>query len=581
MSFLTGNGTLSYNGVSFNAPLGTFKTRVSGKPEWDEARRTVTCVEWTIIIEGYIQSGSGTGSTLDDIRSRLMRPAAELHYDAKGFGTLTVNATGGTVWDVDYGPKPFLFEFTPMGPDNACHVLFQVKTKIAQCPDGVGSRFMAFNWEAVTVIDNNGRTSLNYTGYLEIPLTRPSVGSDRVTDHIDRYREEVYKVFPLLPGMERSNQEYRFSKDRRRVDFAFSDKEREYPLPTWIASAHIRQTITSAMNSDKTKGFVTWRMNLSGTLVATKFQGKASCFLAFMLILRSRVESLLRGNMAVLADNISMDDDDIFGESVSFSVSVLVIFRNPSLNALSNTPLLPIDLFYSIAQKAGMWTPVRETSYAEWQQSLKFGGPNSPRGWLDIKFNPQDDRIIDLCQHSHGGVSGGKTARRQFVAPLPPWPTPPNLTPGTSWLDWRNEVRYREIGTSVAHKPLAPVQTKQPPRKQPNAIGAGLEFGGAAAAAPDVIQQLAPKRIIEIAGGAIRIGFRAPPPDPPLIRLRQAPTIVEAGRKVAESIVGNIAGLPIWLTTWRIEYNVPDQPIGNVKQNPQPYVDPRQQSKYS
>src|SRR5581483_12076953 len=94
-------GTASYGSVTFD-PL--YKSRVSSKPHFDDAGRTVVYVEHSIEIEAWVTSaatpGNGTDSTLTTMRQVLNTPGLELHYDNKGFGTLTVNAPGNPVKDV-------------------------------------------------------------------------------------------------------------------------------------------------------------------------------------------------------------------------------------------------------------------------------------------------------------------------------------------------------------------------------------------------------------------------------------------------------------------------------------------------
>src|SRR4051794_29882487 len=118
MAFLTDNGTCTYNGVPIVGPGGSpVKTKITGKPLYDESNRAIKYMEYSLSVRGYVTSdGTGTSDTKwDALRVLLETPRRPLIYTSKGFGTLSVNVPGGTVKDVCWGPHPGVVEFTPIG----------------------------------------------------------------------------------------------------------------------------------------------------------------------------------------------------------------------------------------------------------------------------------------------------------------------------------------------------------------------------------------------------------------------------------------------------------------------------------
>src|SRR5437763_1404356 len=129
MTTLANTGTCTYWGVRFNV----YRSRISGKPEYDRAKRTVKWVTYTLMLEGVLvvpemvthpdgttDITAGTDGTMENMRIRLQTPGGALTFEDKGFGSLCVNTltssgvsihAGKAMWDAAWGPFPVLLDW--------------------------------------------------------------------------------------------------------------------------------------------------------------------------------------------------------------------------------------------------------------------------------------------------------------------------------------------------------------------------------------------------------------------------------------------------------------------------------------
>ena len=534
-----------------------FRSRISGRVVKDEAQRTVKYVEYTLSVQGYIQDNNGTGTTMDSWRKLLQQPAGQLEYSTKGFGTFAINTLGGKN-DCKYGPWPTLLEFVPIGSEQAASITWEVVICIHECVDGATQPFLAFNFDINWDIDRDGFTRITYSGFAEIPVTRTSAGSVRVPDTADRWRENIAAAFPMNVACRRETQNWKLSKDRRRLDFTIVDIETESPLPLDVTQADVTENMESqSMEGQST--FQIWTLTLGGSLTLKRGAPKSQAFSAMQLIIRSRVTPLISKGFAVLATGLSLRDE-IFGRTAGFTARFQVIGVLSGLSAHTRGAIGDFNAVLATMAWAGeLWTPLPNLSYAAWQQSIRDGGPGHPRGFLQNRHIASNDAIIDLCNDDPIRVSGGRSAPSRR---LPPGfvPVGSGISPPNSWLEYENGLEYEESGGNVQHTPIGPIQQTRRPPVSIDDVRPGMEPGPIVPRLRKVTQDLDPVREFTIRGSARRVGFRIA--IPVVERLGGVP-VREAARRVTERVVGNIAGLPIFELTWKIRYT-PDQPARQV-----------------
>ncbi len=168
---LAATGELAYNGVEFS---GLFRSRVRGRRIPDRANRTTKWVEYTIEARGYVTASPGYGGAanattdqeMETKRQALMATGGELQYEDKGFGTSFHVNGSGTMKDANWGPKPLLISFDPVGNDQAALVEWQCVTCVPECSGANYEGIADYSYETSYSIDQDAYTTRMISGML-------------------------------------------------------------------------------------------------------------------------------------------------------------------------------------------------------------------------------------------------------------------------------------------------------------------------------------------------------------------------------------------------------------------------------
>lgn len=583
MPVVVNGPSVTYSGVSFT---NMYKTTVASRPVYDDAGRATVYVEHTIEVDGYVQSPTGTDTTMAQLRKLLTQPGGTLIYGPnKGFGTLSVNA-GGPVKDCVWGPKPELLQFVPLGGD-ACgqaagaKVRWRVTTRIPEC-DTARYQFavLALNYSVVYELDQDGYTVQTISGYVEIPMTRVTPSSRVVPDTADRYRSLVRPEVPAQ--FQRTKQSFRLSLDKRRLDFTFVDVEMPSALPDYCTTVNARHRVRSSLAG---LGFESWEVSVEATITLARGRPKADALAIFwQQVLGPRVARLKAQLGAALIPQEFELEDDMYGRTASFR------FRALAKGAALETVL----------GASNMWKAVAHTNYSRWSAQVR-NYSHSERGWAGLAHDPRDDGVVDLC------LAGptGKIVSRENGQPPPVDDAQANIisqqfsqivadvTAELSWLFYWMELVWVEWQNIVPHKrqpapPPAGGPTGGPtgpdftlPPTGPILKPSGGEFRQLASyqgapqpanplpnQTPDRMQRTAtPTKILLLRGLGLRLLYRVPVPE--LLTVGGV-KVVELGRMVSEDVPGSLGGVPIFRTEFLIAYYLPDVPKGNFPVPPNP-----------
>ena len=221
---LTPTGTLTYNGFDLNN-AHTEIVSFTQRPMRDNADRTDVYYVYTLGIATVLQSTPATtiDTQMDNARKQLGRSGGALVASGIGLGTFTVNS--GSVKDVRWGPKIVDLQFFPQNPYFA-RLVWTVQIALPECTSGTpvyAGDIIAFNYEPTWVIDEDGYTTVTHTGYIEIPMSRPSISSRNLPDHVDQYRDRI--PVQRIAGFSRVSQTYHASADGRVLNFTLVDRE--------------------------------------------------------------------------------------------------------------------------------------------------------------------------------------------------------------------------------------------------------------------------------------------------------------------------------------------------------------------
>lgn len=551
--------TLEYNGVAFNS---LYSTSVTSRPVLDEASRSVSYVEHTLSVVGIVAEDSPvtSGGIMELNRKSLTSVAGRLQFDDHGWGTVDINGSA-TSRDAAWGPIPEMLEWQPLGGNGvAARIKWRVTWRQPECDAAqFTAALMSHNYDAEFTIDTDNYTVVRVSGYIEIPMTRETVDSVEIPDSVDVYRERVESRVPL--GFQRTERSFRVSKDKRRLDYRYTDTELPVALPDKITKIEATQSLTSSMRE---RAFVSWIVRIDATITPGRGYAASEAYTAWWRLINTRLATVIpRGgqqNQPVLIPQNYTVEEQIFGKSSRFSI-VLHYIQPAPLN--------------HIFHNCGMWLP-SGTAHNTWQASMDRIGALGVRGHARASINPADDKIVTLCVDEEdirvlraGGreirVAAGEADDRVVLR---------NLRPANSWVNYEAYVNYVEDSNEVRHKPLPPEVRRQPAGGGGN-NNSTIEWdfgnsrgddwrrvaaatGGPSASGPqgdlpeDVFQTAtSPTRYIVLTGGAVRIRHRIPPPR--LQSVGGVPT-VELRRDFEEVPIANYNGLVFFQATWQITY---------------------------
>lgn len=572
-------GLLTYNGVKFDA---LYSSDIQGEPVYDDAKRTIKFLRWAITVSARI-TPQGADSTTDPylltLRQKLTRPGQILQYQAKGFGDFIINNPAVGVWDVDWGPKPELLSFKPIGNNLAALVVWRCTVAIPECPTALFQRaVMMLNYSASWDIDTDGYHIINTSGALEIPITYRS--GNKVADNADNYRELA--VPPVNLNFQRK-QNFRLSADRRRLEFSITDTEMPVPLPVGTTLAQVKYKVHS--NTGGVAGFLRWMHTISGTFRILPDRPKAEAFDKFFNIvaqkingiIRSRDESPIHRPCLVMLTNFEMEND-VFGKDSTYSISFIGI--GYSLKTVLQVSGLFAPLSNNLQPVGQAPNPPESdfSAYARWQiENQKMAG--NVRGNIKARFGKIADVLLDLCAASPPvpsrpssdttGITGGGSQSKS--------PTPDLLTPiranlgvsgaggaaygeeANSWLMYDCGVEYYEDDHVLRHKPLAGTLTLKTGLADSSKLSAsaarqqdGGESFGPMTDTPDRFQRVAsPSAVLKLRGMAMRVGHQIAAPR---ILAMGGHNIAQASQALVPRTIGAIQGIPIYLLTWDITY---------------------------
>lgn len=579
---LFNTGLFSYNGIPWTA---LYKSKLEARPIKDSAGRAVVFNEYTLQVSGHVTASPGTTTdlTMTLLRQKLQVPAAALIYSSKGFGALNVNVAGGS-WDAAYGPWPELLAWDPVGNDQGALVTWRCKVLVPCEPSNkfLKKGILEWNYEESWDIDDDRYTVRTISGHLVIAATRPFVNSTTPPDRADNYRELLTPA-PLV-GFRRK-EHYKESEDKRRIEFSYTDEELPAPLPPGTTRADVHHRFSWKAQPH---GAPPLTGSLSGSLTVPAGQPKSAIWDGLFLILFSKL-GLGRpgptGALVPVAGSVDKAiaqstyllrsvevDDDVFGRGASFRVEYWCVSKaNATLSS-----------FLAASQ---LWQPVGGVTWAKWQASLL--GVSGPRGNAGLVGS--GDVIVDLCSGGQpvlkAGSPPGKTPYKPPIT-RSGFKLPKLLLPQFSWLWYELRVRLIEDDRAVRHKPL---KTKKPPTPvepldgffqqgkagnpplqgivgqgaaQPAARARGSAGAGVTSSTMDLIQQVgSPSYNLRLEGRAARIGY--PIPTPRVKSVGGIP-LTQAHQDVQQQQAATVSGLPIYTSTWVIDYILPDDPQGDL-----------------
>lgn len=544
---LRDTGSLVYNGFVFDAASDI---KVTQEPVFDEAGWTVIYNRIIIRVRAVISCEYGTPDTVgcdysvEYLRQLLTKPCGHLQFSQKGFGfSLSVNETMGGLRDVDFGPKPQIISWTPIGGNRAAEIEWSVSTCIPYCYELVvrSHGLLTFNFGISWSIDGEGMTSRTISGHYEIAMTRvamagPHAGKSRtIVDTADKYWDAIMGTIKTVRGFRRTHNRT-LSMNRRRMEFSITDTEipTNNPYPegvTQIRAGHnvswSRAKLLYYRNTIHAQ--ITLRPGLSGFWA----------WAIFVQIAKQRMRHAKEhaSKNWVLIEDL-MAEEDLFGLTHSFRVGYRFL-----------------STITDFIGDSGLWRSIG-TKWDKWEASLSDSMFNS-RGYAKLYHENTTEAVWDICVGGattvYGDTERPNTWRPRLVTNKLANDYPPK---DTSWLEYHPFlIPQREDNVSV-QKPLQapeeviPDSTDNSHQYPPTSPGDRPLL--------DVLHKSGLPRYKFIYGGyAERAGYEIPRQSVETIGGR---TTHEVRSSFVSRPVGNLAGVPVYRATWLNEYVIEGKP---------------------
>ena len=315
----TSVGNVSYNGFTFPAAR---KASANVEAIYDTTGRSIKYHKITIELDTVIVQGmqidgatlssdiptvvstnplADTDVDLESIRQRLLQPGQALLFDLQGFGTVAVNSThANNLDDRNYGPKPSVLSWTPLGSNKACNIVWAIETWVYDCGltnsllDNKDEDFFEIEWS----INESGLATRTIKGEFtyaasRIPLSGSKTASNQFDSNLfdaERERKDLHKRYLSLEGFHRTIQTG-YSPDKRTVSYTIIDTEINSPEPYFPGMVEIDADY-SIGGQLKNGGFGMWEVGLDVSLTRAPNTDKFRSYYVFTVILASFVDRI-------------------------------------------------------------------------------------------------------------------------------------------------------------------------------------------------------------------------------------------------------------------------------------------------
>lgn len=581
--FLTSTlGTVSYNGYVFNNSTRTLKVQITPVPDASN-RQTIYC-DWAIKLQTWVAGSSPVDSEVVQLIERLTHKGGALVFEGRGLGNPRVNTSAAR--DLVWGPHPDPIEVEVYGA-NAIKLTWGVRFAVPCCPSAnYQFQIMTLSYEASHTVDEVGMVTRRVTGFIEIPMTRKSANNNTLPDSVDNYRQILTP--PLMRGFRRSFGPWAISRDRRRLDFEIVDEE--------MAGEALPKNVVEASWSDRVNstavGLTKWEGHVSASY---KLRRNASGYDAARAFFARLTEYLQRLRASLAQEGQSSDELPL---PLSFSMSN--VDRYGKTQAQFDFSFMFSIPFAKLLSVSGLWHPIGNDTWAAWANSLRDTA-FSPYGAVGIRFKPQDETLIGLCEPNQPALIPSP--------PVPPDPLPPQSAsvlaairqqfvqlfpkpkPVDSWLYYENELFIEVDSGVVAPAPLPIVALKA----KDDILGGVNDFTGRFVDAlkmtafpshasqpssavpkpetPTTLRRTKARAFVYLRGSAARVGYVV---DPPRLLDVGGVTAVPANRLDRGEGYGRGSRLngmvEIHYCRWNLRYYLEQLPVSLIPEPPNPMV---------
>lgn len=544
----TGFGTLSYGGYTFSA-LRSVQFRY--EPRYDRAKRSIIAIDCYLSVTGKIHgsqaaapgtsSRATTESRMDAVAAALNRRGSRLVISDIGLSSGI--DTGTTTPDIDFGPTPTVLACSPFGGDLAWSIAWEVHFTIPpKClsvtPVDAGAT-MSFEFDVTYTTTDEGLLTRIINGEIGIVNYR---SGNKIAANPEAAYDKINFACPAYFRPETFTR----TLDRKRNMIQFLAVHTELTgsaFPQGIVHADLDYDL-----ENKPPGFLQWAGSLSGTMRTAPGVPKsmaADKFFIIMFDVAAKLNATAGPKGIVIPERIRFGSK-LFGRDSRFSVQ----WRMTAC-------------LHEILAKSGLWSAVPGTDYGQWRASMIQLGVWDQRGGSRLKFNANDDVIVDVCdapaKFNLGNDGGGRASVYDSTELRL---TCPEVTKENSYLFFSNAIQGTQSQNMVIHKIMQAVGL---PTQRTTGDGTIAPFlasvGGAGAAAGstgsirDHVPQLQTKTddFVLMTGRGLRLKFT---PEIPALSSVAGVTVEEVARSIKVEPVVSYFDCPLISARWSILYRV-------------------------
>ena len=541
---LIDSGTKQYSSQAFSDQA---RYAYSFVLEYNEGGTAVVGRRYKLDVWDYVSDAAGdTDAELSAIFDLLCEPRQRLQFSGVGMGTIDSGGASGV--DLEYGPKPEMVQWVPVGSHRCAYYHWRVKGFVPCCTPSSTAYIAAMEYDQEFSYDRDLNTTITTTGYIKI---RPTTSDRIITMTADDFRGSI--DVPLRTGFFRE-QKFKLLKDKITLQFTFIDTELEHPLPEGMTGAEGEQVVQNKDFLPTAASF--WASTLSATFRLAHETTKAQALHVFRLMLAAKLASAANIPQQPLPNakpvsfrpmlgNVVLRDN-LFKREVSFSVTWLLLAS-----------------FDTVIEACGLFKPVTYSwaagGYQRWKALLP--GLTNPYGSSGARA-PSSEVIVSFCD----GQS--TTATAEDFAGVRPWdggPAGSLDSPGQGVI-----MAQMGVTTSARHNSVmakrSPVEDLKSTGR-PNTDQSGYFWGcsdtpmSESGSGEDPVQTLStstPTGVLWMK--ALGVGRPVPPV---LLEQVGGKKPVGIGQDVcAQWLAGAFGGAPVWATVVRREFEIPSKPEG-------------------
>ena len=545
--------SIFYNNFSFD-PLSSNLT-ASASFRYDDSDRIIVAVVWRFRVRAIIMplydSSLGMGSAsaaqrMELIRRRLTEQGKQLTISDYGFGPkLTINPAAGyaadagevVTYDIKYGPKPRILEWTPIGSSNASEIVWEIETQMSPCGTQLASEYSGLSALAFALTFSHvarGYTTRTLRGYVEIATT---TNNGLATDSADDYRGSL-TITPFANG--HREQTYDLSMDHTRLDVTIIDREIPSPraFPAGVTNIEANNRFVTRLPSSRVSNEIT------ATIELAQDQPRTRAWVIFAAIVDDTRAALDNAGTPIQYLNRSLAvDESIFANRISFT--------------------LRWETFCSLEEfitSNMMFQELVQFNWNDWHASMT--DVQSRRGLADARFIYSQDKLVNLCDPNNVALTTGAT---------PTVPPPSQIdtlrnslpTPGKSWMYIDPYLKKRTKYRLIPHKSQgAPSVTRTAfDINNPNGTLATINPSGYTRH----YSEAPATEYWEWKGIAVRAGYPIPEPDKLTIDGKTLRPVGEHHFLMQK--IGEVFSLPVYAAAWNMLYVADETPDGSAAQD--------------